>query len=255
MTLLRFLFAMLLVAAGAPSAAQDRAPVRVFAAASLTEAMGDLADLWSAQGNPRPVLVFGASSALARQIERGAPADVFVSADLEWMDWLDDRRLVAAGTRRALAGNRLVLVTPAAAPRVRIDPAQPGALVRMLGVEGRLAIADPAAVPAGRYARAALTSLGVWDALAPRTVNAENVRSALAFVERGDAAAGIVYATDARASPRVRVAAVFAEASHPPIVYPAAALAPARGERLAFLRFLGSPAAKAVLRKRGFVVR
>lgn len=255
MTLIRFLLALLLTALASPATAEERAPVRIFAAASLTEAMGDLADVWVARGNPRPVLVFGASSALARQIERGAPADLFVSADLEWMDWLGERKLIAPGTRRALAGNRLVVVTPAIAPAPRGDLAQGRGLLRQLGANGRLAIADPAAVPAGRYAKAALTSLGLWEAVAPRTVNAENVRSALAFVERGDAAAGIVYATDARASARVRVAGVFAERTHPPVVYPAAALAPARADSLAFLRFLGSPAAKAALRKRGFVVR
>jgi molybdate transport system substrate-binding protein len=241
----RILAALLLGAALAPAAAREAAPVQVFAAASLTEAMSDLADLWAARGHPRPVLVFGASSAMARQIERGAPADVFVSADVEWMDWLAERKLIAPATRRTLAGNRLVVVTPADRP-ARLDLRRGEALVRLVGTDGRLAIADPAAVPAGRYARAALESLGVWGALAPRAVNAENVRSALAFVERGDAAAGIVYATDAQASARVRVAGVFPAATHPPVVYPAAALASAGADAQAFLRFL---------RKRGFVVR
>jgi len=253
MRLLRLLAILLLVARGGPAVAQAAAPVRVYAAASLTEAMGDLADLWAAQGHPRPVLVFGASSAMARQIERGAPADVFVSADAEWMDWLAERRLIAPATRRVLAGNRLVVVTPSDRP-ARLDLRSGDGLVRLLGADGRLAIADPASVPAGRYARAAMESLRVWTLLAPRAVNAENVRSALAFVERGDAAAGFVYATDAQASARVRVAGVVPAALHPPIVYPAAALAQAGPDAQAFLRFLGSPAARAALRKRGFVI-
>ena len=254
MTLFRFIVAILLVAAGSPAAAQGEPPLRIFAAASLTEVMGDLADLWARRGHPRPVLVLGASSAMARQIERGAPADVFVSADAEWMDWLAERRLIRTSTRRIMAGNRLVLVTPSDRP-IRLDLRRGQGVVKLLGSDGRLAVADPAAVPAGRYARAALQSLGVWDVVLPRTINAENVRSALAFVERGDAAAGIVYATDAQASTRVRIAGILPENSHPPVVYPAAALASAGRDGQAFVRFLGSPDARAALRKRGFLIR
>ena len=194
------------------------------------------------------------SSALARQIEQGAPADLFLSADLDWMDYLDQRGLVVRASRRNLLSNQLVLIAPASSSvRIRILSNMP--LARALG-GGRLALADPAAVPAGRYARAALTRLQVWDSVAARLAPADNVRSALAFVARGECPLGVVYATDARAEPRVRVAGVFPEASPPPIVYPGAVVAggrdPAGGA--AVLGALQSPRAALIFRQAGFGV-
>lgn len=244
----RILLALFLFAAS-PAAAEVGA--RVYAASSLTEALTDVADAYARTGRPRPVLVFAASSALARQIERGAPAGVYAAADLEWMDYLAKRKLLAPGSRRLLARNRLVVVVPISDTRpVRIAP---GFDISRVGADGRWATGDPDAVPAGRYARAALQNLSAWQKAAPHLVRAENVRAALAFVERGDVGAGIVYATDAQASGRVRVAGVFPASSHPPIVYPVALTRGADAEARAFHRFLTSRAAHAILAKHGFL--
>jgi molybdate transport system substrate-binding protein len=233
-----------------PARAQSAAPV-VLAAASLQEALGEAADAWARQRHPRPVLSFAGSSALARQIEAGAPADLFISADEAWMDRLDQRSLLAPGSRRIIAGNRLVLIAPSDSP-VKLRIAKGFPLARALG-SGRLAMADPAAVPAGRYGRAALEALGVWAAVEPRVVRSENVRAALALVERGEAPLGIVYATDAAASRKVRVVGVFPASSHPPIRYPAARLKTAKAKDApAFLAFLGSRQARVIFARHGF---
>ncbi len=243
----------LIVLSSAPVAAQQR-PVTVLAAASLQESMNAAADIWARRGHPRPVVSFAASSALARQAEAGAPADLFVSADLEWMDYLDTRGVLAAGTRATLLGNRLVLVAPADS-RVQVA-LRPGVDLRRVLGQGRLAMADPDAVPAGRYGKAALERLGAWNSVAPQVVRAENVRAALALVERGVAPLGIVYATDAKASAKVRVVATFPAASHPPIVYPIARLKASRNpEGEAFRRFLISRAGKAIFIRYGFTPR
>lgn len=236
----------------APAAAQPRPPL-VLAAASLQEAMGDAADAWAKAGHPRPVISFAASSALARQAMAGAPADLFASADDEWMDAVAAKGLLAPGTRAMLARNRLVVVARPGSPRV--GGLKGAALARVLA-RGRLAMADPASVPAGRYGRAALERLGAWTAVAPKVVRAENVRAALALVERGAAPYGIVYVTDAQAAKGLMIAGVFPAASHPPIVYPIARLA--RGtspEAEGFRRFLLSPRGQAILARRGFVTR
>lgn len=231
--------------------AEDRQSLRVFAAVSLTELLQDLgADYAAATGLPAPRLSLAASSVLARQIEAGAPADVFISADAEWMDYLVARDLMRAQTRRDIAGNRLVLIAPAQrAPALTLEP---GADIAGALAGGRLACADPDSVPAGRYARAALGSLGLWAGLADRLARAENVRSALAWVARGEAPLGIVYATDAATEPRVRVVDTFSESTHLPIRYPAAALRDAPPQAEDFLRFLGTPAAAERMRERGF---
>jgi molybdate transport system substrate-binding protein len=227
--------------------AQQRGPV-VLAAASLQEAMTEAADLWTRAGHPRPVLSFAASSALARQAIAGAPADLFVSADAEWMDALAKAGLLAPGTRATVAGNRLVVVAPANT-RVRVTVPT---LARILS-QGPLAMADPGSVPAGRYGRAALERLDAWKAVARRVVRAENVRAALALVERGAAPFGIVYATDARASAKVRIAGVFPASSHPPIRYPLARLRSSRDpDAEVFRRFLLSSRVRAILAARGF---
>ncbi|QDZ08028.1 molybdate ABC transporter substrate-binding protein [Sphingomonas panacisoli] len=242
-----FVAGLALLAIGAVPA--PTAPL-VLAAASLQESLDAAADQWAKAGHPRPVISFAASSALARQIEAGAPADLFVSADEEWMDALAAKRLIVAGTRADLVGNRLVVVEPVG--RHTAVPLDGRRLARLLGA-GPLAMADPDSVPAGKYGKAALTKLGAWDAVAPRVVRAENVRAALALVERGAAPFGIVYLTDARASSKVRVAGVFPAASHPPIVYPIARVATATNpEAEGFRRFLLSPRGRAIFARFGF---
>ena len=210
-----------IASASTPASAQTRAPL-VLAAASLQESMTAAAAAWAKKGHSKPILSFAASSALARQVLAGGAADLFVSADEEWMDALAAKRLIVAATRSDFLGNRLVVVE-LRGKRTRIPLRPAAALARTLGA-GPLAMADTSGVPAGKYGKAALQRLGAWTAIAPNVVQAENVRAALALVERGAAPLGIVYATDARASQAVRVAGVFPQASHPPIVYPIARL-------------------------------
>ena len=242
----------------APSLARAQeaaAGATVMAAASLTDAMRELGQAWTAKGNAAPRFVFAASSALARQIEQGAPADLFASADEPWMDYVQQRGLIVPGSRGAVLGNRLVLIAPADQPgEMALAPGVD--LLARLGPQGRIATGDPASVPAGRYAQAALASLGAWEAASPRLARAENVRAALLLVERGEAPLGIVYATDAAASKGVRVAGTFPEDSHPPITYPFALTR--RGDRpeaRALLAFLTGPEAAPVYRRLGFSVR
>lgn len=233
--------------AGSPATAQRRGPL-VLAAASLQESMTAAAAAWARAGHPRPVISFAGSSALARQVQAGAVADLFVAADEAWMDVLERDGLLAPGTRVTLLTNRLVVVQPAGGrDRLRLRDLA-GTLSR-----GPLAMADPESVPAGRYGRAALVRLGAWDRVAPQVVRAENVRAALALVERGAAPFGIVYATDARASARVRVAGLFPASSHPPITYPLARLRASRNpEAEGFRRFLLSRAGRAIFARFGF---
>lgn len=222
----------------------------VFAAASLKDAIEAIDSTWTQRGG-RAVASMASSSALARQIDNGAPAQVFISADLEWMDYLEKRGLLQPGTRRNLLGNRLVLIAPADSTLKTVIA--PGfALAQLLGPDGRLAIGDPQHVPAGKYAKAALVKLGVWDSVARRVAAAENVRAALALVARGEAPLGIVYETDARAEPKVRIVATFGEGLHPPIVYPAALLRGARPAAAAYLAFLSGAEAKALFMRYGF---
>ena len=240
----------LLCAPLAPAAAQQRGPL-LLAAASMQEAMTAAADAWAARGHPRPVLSFAGSSALARQIRAGAPADLFVSADEDWMDDVEKAGLVMRGTRANLAGNRLVLVRPANARlSLRIGRNMP--IARALG-DGRLAMANPDSVPAGKYGKAALTALGVWPSLAPKVARADNVRAALALVERGATPLGIVYATDARAGKGVAIVGAFPESSHAPIRYPLARLTASRHrDAEGFRRFLLSSTGRSILKRYGF---
>ena len=242
----RIVLALALVVASAAQA-QDR--LLVFAAASLKNALDEAS---SAYARNRVIVSYGASSTLAKQIENGAPAEIFISADRDWMAYLERRGLVAAGTRRDLLGNRLVLVAPRAQP-VKLEPAPGFPIARALG-KGRLALAEPASVPAGKYAKAALENLGVWPQLTGRIAPADNVRAALALVARGEAPLGIVYRSDAQAEPAVMVAGVFPAGSHPAIVYPAAALKGAKRGASAFLAFLSSANARAIFEKHGFTV-
>lgn len=250
----RMLTALALAVSGiAPALAQNRGPV-VLAAASLQESLTAVADRWAAKGHPRPVISFAASSALARQVEAGAPADIFVSADEEWMNYLAQRRLIQPRSRVSFLTNSLALVAPATS-RVRLTITPRFPLARALGA-GRLAMGDPNSVPAGKYGKEALTRLGVWPGVQGRIAAAENVRSALALVSRGEAPLGVVYATDARAAAGVRVVGTFPASSHTPITYPVATLAASRNlEAEGFRRFLISGEGKAVFRRFGFGAR
>jgi molybdate transport system substrate-binding protein len=245
--------ALLAAACNAPSRTEqaERAPI-VLAAASLQDALEEAAQTWEAQGHARPALSFAASSALARQIENGAPADLFISADEEWMDELGRKGLLREGTRQTLLGNALVLVAPAGS-RAEVALGNSMELPLALGANGRLAIADPETVPAGKYAKAALEKLGIWAAVSNRVAPAENVRAALALVERGEVPLGVVYRTDALVTVKARLVARFPADSHPPIRYPAAVLkASDNADAEAFLDFLASPEARAIFAKYGF---
>jgi molybdate transport system substrate-binding protein len=222
----------------------------VFAAASLREALDENVALYRGRSRDVILVSYAASSALARQIEAGAPADLFVSADLDWMDYLERRNLINTATRRNLLRNRLVLIAPADST-MSADPVPGFPLGRLLG-SGRLAVANPDAVPAGKYGRASLEALGVWQEVRSKLASAENVRAALVLVARGEAPLGIVYRTDADADPRVRVVATFPESTHPPIVYPAALTASGRPRAGDFLKWLGEAQARAVFGKHGF---
>jgi molybdate transport system substrate-binding protein len=235
----------------ASAAAGRGGPVLVFAAASLAEAVEEVDAAFSASTGVPVKASFAASSLLARQIEAGAPADVFFAADREWMDYLDGRGLLKAGSRRDLLGNALVLIAPADSTlQLKITP---GFDLRGALRGGRLATGDPDSVPVGQYARAALTKLGVWERVSDRLVRAENVRAALAYVARGQAPLGIVYQTDAQAEKRVRVVGVFPADTHPPITYPLALTARARAQAGRYAEFLAGDVARQIFVRRGFV--
>jgi len=223
----------------------------VFAAASLTDALGDIDNAFTAKTGIEVKASFAASSALARQIESGAKAEVFFSADEDWMDYLAQRNLLQPKTRHDVVGNRLVMIAPADST-AKIDIKPNFSVAPILGDNGRLATGDPDSVPVGRYAQAALTKLGSWDAIAPRLVRAENVRAALAYVARGEAKLGIVYSTDAQAEKRVKVVATFPENSHPPIRYPIAATTSATADGAKYVEFVRSKASQEIFKKHGF---
>jgi molybdate transport system substrate-binding protein len=233
-------------------AAQGR-DVLVFAAASLKNALDDANAEYLKQTGRKVVVSYGASPTLAKQIEAAAPADVFISADLDWMNYVAERRLIKPDTRVNFLGNRLVLIAPAGTQRdVTIAPGFP--LAHLLGT-GRLAMAAPDSVPAGKYGKAALEHLGVWASVQKQIARAENVRAALALVSRGEAPFGIVYQTDAAADPKVKIVGCFPEDSHPPIVYPVAALAASTAPTTAaYLEFLRSAAARPFFEKQGFTI-
>ena len=241
--------AVLSVAGATPVQAQN---LVVFAAASLKNALEEVDVRYQTRGGVKAAISYAASPALARQIESGAPADIFISADLDWMDHIEKRKLVKAGTRINLLHNEIVLVAPADSnASVTIGPRFP--LAKLLK-GGRLAMADPDSVPAGRYGKAALESLEVWSSVADRIARAENVRAALNFVSRGEASFGIVYRTDAMVDNKVRVVGAFPAGSYPPIVYPAGMLVGGKSPAAEkYFQFLASTEAKAVFRRHGFV--
>ncbi len=247
-----FAIALALAASSSPSQAQN-APVVIFAAASLKNALDEIAAGWTAKSGTEVRTSYAASPALAKQIEEGAPADLFVSADLDWMDYVDKKSLVKENTRVNLLGNSIVLVASPEWRKGDVSIAPNFPLADLLD-GGRLAMAGVATVPAGRYAMAALEKLGVWNSVANKVAEAENVRAALALVARAEAPLGIVYRTDAVAEPRVRIVGIFPEDSHPPIVYPAAVLTTSKAARAEdFLRYLAGPEAKAVFERNGFI--
>jgi len=235
--------------AGARAADAPRG-ILVFAAASLANVLGDLDHVFTARTGIRVTSSLAASSTLAKQIEAGAPADVYFSADLQWMDYLQQRGLLRVGSRHDVVGNSLVLIAPASSS-LQVSIGSGRDLSRLLG-GGRLALADPDSVPAGIYARQALQKLGVWNSIAPKVVRAENVRAALEYVARGDAPLGIVYASDALVEKRVRVVGVFPADSHSPIVYPVALTGRAGAQATQYLAFITSAAAQPIFRKWGF---
>ena len=252
----RIVLAFLLLLPVAAQGQTGAAPATVFAAASLTDALGAAADAYAKAGHPVPRLSFNASSALARQVEQGAPANIFFSADERWMNWLQERNLVVPGTRRSLLRNTLVLIVPKDHARPAGDSATVGSdldVGALLGSNGRMATGDPKSVPVGIYAEQALRKLGLWDKMASRLAPAENVRAALLLVERGEAAAGIVYATDAAASKGVAVAGRFPEDSHDPITYPVALVHGGdTPEARSLLGFLAGPEAREIFDRFGF---
>ncbi len=226
----------------------------IFAAASMKNALDEAAADWAKDsGRPAPKISYAASNTLAKQLENGAPADLFVSADLDWMDYAARKNLIKPETRVSLFANRIVLVARKDST-VRLD-LKPGADVAAALGSGRLAMANVDAVPAGKYGKAALEKLGSWDKLRHRIAQADNVRAALLFVSRGEAPLGIVYATDAAADPQVKIVATFPEDSHPPIVYPVAVTKDsANPDAQALLTYLRSPAARPIFEKQGFTV-
>ena len=241
------MFALL---AALPAQAQDKT-VTVFAAASMKNAIDDINAAFTKATGVKVVASLAASSALAKQIEQGAPADVFASADLEWMDYVEQKKLIKDGSRVNLLGNKLVLIAPKDS---KIDNVTigPGFDIAKLAGDGRIAVADVRAVPAGKYAKAALEKLGGWAAAEPKLASAENVRAALALVGRGEAPLGIVYETDAKVEKNVKIVGYFPEDSHPPITYPVALTANAKPEAAQYLAFLRSGVAKTVFETYGF---
>jgi molybdate transport system substrate-binding protein len=240
-----------LFAFASPTYAADAGQTLVFAASSLTDALNEVGEAYAKSGKPKPVFSYASSSALARQIENGAPANIFISADEQWMDYVAERKLIVEKSRASFLGNSLVLVTPADKP-IKVDIKKGFALAKLLN-GGKLAMGDPESVPVGKYGKAALENLGAWTKVESNVVRADNVRSALAFVARGEAAAGIVYATDAAVEKNVKVAATFPEDSYPPVSYPVADVAGHdTPEARAFRAFVTGPQAKAIFVKYGF---
>jgi molybdate transport system substrate-binding protein len=245
-----FALAVLLGSALPPVLAEDKS-LTVFAAASMKNALDDIDAAYSAKTGVKIVASYAASSALAKQIEQGAPADVFVSADTDWMDYAIGKKTINEPSRVNLLGNSIVLIAPKDS---KIDTVAigPGFDLSKLAGDGKIATADVKSVPVGKYARASLEKLGAWTAAEPKFAMTENVRAALTLVARGEAVLGIVYATDAKVEPGVKIVGTFPADSHPVIVYPVAATATAKPEAAGYLAFLRTSAAKTIFEKYGF---
>jgi len=249
--LFRFAVLMLVAMAGTPPASAQEKTVTVFGAASMTNVLNELNAIFTRNTGVKVTPGYAASPALAKQIESGAPADVFVSADIPWMDHVQERKLIRNNSRFNLAGNRLVLIAPKDS-KLGEQTIGPGFDLAKLAGDGRIATGDVKAVPVGRYAKAALEKLGAWKAAEPKFAMAENVRAALLLVSRGEAPLGIVYETDAAVEPGVKIIGRFPANSHPPIVYPVALTATAKPEAEAYRRLLLSATAQVMLEKHGF---
>jgi molybdate transport system substrate-binding protein len=247
----RILLSLAILAGVAVQATAE--PVNVFAAASLKNALDAVSQAWKAEAGKETKNTYAASSALAKQVEQAAPADVFISADLDWMNYLAEKKLVKEDTRKVLLGNQLVLVaTKGSGTKLELKE---GADLAGALAGGKLAVGDVKAVPAGKYAKAALEKLGLWASVEKSLAQSENVRAALALVARGEAKLGIVYATDAKAEKEVEVAGVFPEDSHPPIVYPAAVIFSSKNpDAEAFVTYLSSPKAQEIFTAQGFTI-
>jgi molybdate transport system substrate-binding protein len=246
-----FMFALLaMLPAQEPAQAQDTT-ITVFAAASMKNAIDDINAAFTKATGIKAVASLAASSALAKQIEQGAPADLFASADLEWMDYVAGKKLIKDDTRIDLLGNKLVLIAPKESKIDNITIGQGFDIAKLAG-NGRIAVADVRAVPAGKYAKAALEKLGGWAAAEPKLASAENVRAALALVGRGEAPLGIVYETDAKIEKNVKIVGHFPEGSHPPITYPVAVTSNAKPEAERYLAFLRSGVSKTIFETYGF---
>jgi molybdate transport system substrate-binding protein len=245
---------VLLAAGGGFTATAWAADIVVFAAASLKDALDAINADWQRATGKHATISYGASSALARQIEASAPADVFISADLDWMNYVETAKLIAPDTRRNLLGNSLVLIAPADANPAPVDIKPDFPLAKLLN-GGKLAMADPNAVPAGKYAKAALTKLGAWDAVSGTVAAAENVRACLLLVARGEAPYGIVYKTDAAIEPKVSIVGVFPADSVPAIIYPIAQTASSKNpDAGAFIAYVRGPGAAKVFDHYGFTI-
>jgi molybdate transport system substrate-binding protein len=243
-------FTILCGSTWSPALAQDKS-LTVFAAASMKNALDDVDAAYTAKTGVKVVASYTASSALAKQIEQGAPADIFVSADTDWMDYAIGKKNINTPSRVDLLGNSIVLIAPKDS---KIDDVTigPGFDLAKLAGNGKIATGDVKAVPVGKYAKAALEKLGAWQAAEPKFAMAESVRAALTLVARGEAALGIVYSTDARVEPGVKIIGTFPADSHPPIIYPVAATATAKAEAADYLAFLRTSAAKTIFEKYGF---
>lgn len=246
------ILSLLFAFAGAPQPAAAQDTLTVYAAASLRNALDDVNTAFTKATGVKVTASYEASSALAKQIEAGAPADIFISADLRWMDYVAEHKLIKPDTRVNLLGNKLVLIAPKDSKLDKVEIAQGFDLAKLAG-DGRIAVADVKAVPAGLYAKAALEKLGAWKAAEPKLAMAENVRATLAFVARNETPVGIVYETDAKIEPKVKIVGVFPDGSYPPVTYPVAATADSKNAGAArYLAFLRTGAAKAVFEKYGF---
>jgi molybdate transport system substrate-binding protein len=247
----RFFAAALIATLPIAHATAQEQTLTVFAAASMKNALDDTNAAFTKATGTKVVASYAASSALAKQIESGAPADVFVSADLQWMDYVAQKNLIKPDSRVNLLGNKLVLIAPLDSKLDKVTIGQ-GFDIAKLADNGRIAVADVKAVPAGLYAKAALEKLGGWAAAEPKLAMAENVRATLSFVARGETPVGIVYETDAKVEPKVKIIGVFPDGSHPPVIYPVAATASAKADSGKYLNFLRGNEAKAIFEKYGF---
>jgi molybdate transport system substrate-binding protein len=243
-------FTVLFGSFASPAMAQDKS-LTVFAAASMKNALDDVDAAYTAKTGVKISASYAASSALAKQIEQDAPADIFVSADTAWMDYAIGKKKINAPTRVDLLGNSIVLIAPKDSKIDNVTIGKGFDLAKLAG-DGKIATGDVKAVPVGKYAKAALEKLGAWQAAEPKFAMAENVRAALALVARGEAVLGIVYSTDAKVEPGVKIVGTFPADSHPAIIYPAAATSTAKPEAAGYLAFLKTTAAKTIFEKYGF---